>query len=86
MPIANCGTGWSESGWWSLSRIQAGLLCDGTVRADKFASADRGNKAWRASLRPLPRDDEIYGATRGVNSDQTALPTTKVKHVLLYVR
>lgn len=81
VPGTDCGIGWSKSGWWSFSCIQAGqgLLCDRTVRADEFAKADRGNKAWSASRRLLPRDDEIYGAARGVNSDQTALPSAKVK-------
>lgn len=39
VPIADCGIEWLESGWWSLSTIQArqGLLCDRTVRPDKFA-------------------------------------------------
>lgn len=38
VPIADCGIGWLESGWWSLSTIQAGqgLLCDRTLRADEF--------------------------------------------------
>lgn len=46
VPIADCGMGWPESGWWSLSTIQTGqgLLCDRTVRADEFAGLTEETK------------------------------------------
>ncbi len=46
LPTADCGMGCPESGWWSLSAVQAGqsVLCDRTVRADDFVGLTEETK------------------------------------------